>query len=129
MRKSIIAVTLATLFLGVMFASLFHMSGGMNMSGGMVDCPFASSQEALCTMTMTDHVAVWKSVFLSVAPAFALFFTGAVLLIVFVLPNRLLKRQHIRSIQSNHGREKTYTFSYRSLQELFSSGILHPKLF
>jgi len=127
--KSTIAAILATLFLGVMFMSLFHMSVGMDMSTGMVDCPFASSQETLCTMTMTDHVEMWKSVFLSIAPAFALLLTGAVMLIVFVFSNRVLKRQYIRSIQSNYIREKNYTFSYRPLQELFSNGILHPKLF
>jgi len=131
MRKSIATAILMILFLGVMFGGLFHMSTGMDMSDSMTDCPFMSSGEVLCSMNPTDHISAWKSAFLSVIPALTLLMlaVGVVALLASVAPNLLLKRRYAEPILHNYIQERTYTFSYRPYQELFSSGILHPKLF
>jgi hypothetical protein len=118
-------------FLGAMFFSLFHMSMGMDMSQGMSDCPFMSHEEVICPMNLIDHIDAWKSTFLSVVSAFTVLFVaiGAAVLIPSIAPNLLLKIQFALPAVRKWLHAKIYTFSYRLLQELFSKGILHPKLY
>ena len=116
--------------LGTMFLSLFHISAGMDMTGGMSDCPFMSHTEVICPMNLTDHLEAWKSVFIATVPASCLILAvaGMAIFVVSVAPN-LLRKLHYKSLLLYKWLEiRTYTFSYRPLQELFSSGILHPKL-
>lgn len=129
----IFTFTLLTFFLGTMFFSLFHMSMEMNMgmSDGMIGCTFMSHEETICPMNLADHFEAWKSVFISVVPTLILLIAiaGTVALIVVVAPNLLQKIQYGIPILHRRVHERTYTFVSRSLQELFSNGILHPKLF
>lgn len=117
--------------LGAMFVSLFHMSMGMDMHGGMSDCPFMAHEEVICPMDLADHLAAWKAVFQAVAPTivFLIAIAGAVALVATVAPHLFTPKR--RPILRLHRllRERTYSFSYRPLQELFSNGILHPKVF
>jgi len=101
------------------------------MSGGMTDCPFMSHEEVVCPMNLVDHIGVWKSVFLSVLPNITLFLliAGVATFIVSVAPNLLQKIQYTSLPLSIYLQSKTPTFLYRPLQEMFSNGILHPKLF
>lgn len=113
-----------------MFVSLFHMSS-MDMHAGMSDCPFMSHEEVVCPMSLTDHIGVWKSVFLSVVPSVVLLFAvvGIAVLIGTVPPN-VLKRIIFSSPPLGKWiQERVYTFDKRPLQELFSKGILNPKLY
>lgn len=127
----ILSLTLLVLFIGTMFFSLFHMSTGMNMSGGMSDCPFMSHEEVVCSMNLTDHIGAWKSAFVSIIPTFTLLLLVVVTLvaIVSIAPNLLKKIQCISPPSHRWIHKWSYTFSHRPLQELFSNGILHPKLF
>jgi len=127
----IVSFTLLTFFLGAMFFSLFHMSMGMDMSGGMSDCPFMSHEEVICPMNLADHIGAWKSAFLSVVPTLTLLLAvaGIAVSITSVAPNLLGKMQYISPPSCRWLETKTYTFIYRPLQELFSNGILHPKLY
>jgi len=104
---------------------------GMDMSGGMTNCSFMSHEEVICPMNLADHVGAWKSVFLSVTPAITLLFAvaGAVILVTSVAPNLLVKMQCVSPSPGKWLQVRLYTFSCRPLQELFSAGILHPKLF
>ena len=124
------AKILLIFFLGSMFVSLFHMSS-MDMHAGMSDCPFMSHEEVICPMNLTDHIAVWKSVFSSVAPTLTLLFAiaGTAVLLASVAPNLLRRFVHSPPLIAIWIREKIYTFYYRPLQELFSKGILNPKLY
>jgi hypothetical protein len=128
--KWVASITLF-LLLGVMFTSLFHMSMGMDMSGGMTDCPFMAHGEVICPMNLADHMGAWKSVFLSVVPALTLLLAvaGMTVFAASVAPNLLRRISYPAPLLQRWLRYKIYTFSYRPLQELFSSGILHPKLF
>ena len=109
------------------------MPASMDMSGGvgMSDCPFMSHDEVLCSMSFTDHISAWKTAFLAVSPTLTLLLltVGAVALVASVAPNLLFKPRYAIPILHRYIQERTYTFSYRPLQELFSQGILHPKLF
>jgi hypothetical protein len=127
----ILSITLLTFFLGTMFFGLFHMSMGMDMSEGMSDCPFMSHEEVICPMNLADHIGAWKSVFLSVAPTLTLLLAvaGIAVFVVSVAPNLLRMTQYASPLLHRYLRTRTYTFSYRPLQELFSNGILHPKLY
>ena len=120
------------IFLSVMFLSLFHMPVGMDMSGSMSsDCPFMSHEEVICSMSTLDHLTAWKSAFMAVLPSLTLLLLviAAVVPILSVAPN-LLQRQRYRTVlPTRYLSERTYSYSYRPLQELFSNGILHPKLF
>lgn len=128
----ILSFVLLTFFLGTMFFSLFHMSTGMDMSGSMTDCPFMAYEEVFCPMNLADHIGAWKSVFTSttLTPTLLLAVVGVALLVASIAPNLLRKKIHYFSTPIPRWLEiRTYTFSYRPLQELFSNGILHPKLF
>jgi len=120
-----------TAFLSVLFLSLFHMPAGMDMSGNMSDCPFMSHEEVLCSMNTLDHISAWKSAFTATAPSFALLLLSLIVVAVVITlaPNLLLRQRYRLQPLSREIRNRIYTFSYRPLQELFSSGILHPKLF
>lgn len=119
------------ILLGAMFVSLFHMSMGMDMTGGMSDCPFMSHEEVVCPMNMVDHIGAWKSAFLAVTPTITLLLAvaGAVAFVVSTAPYLFTPRRKAIPILYTQLRERTYVFSYRPLQELFSNGILHPRLF
>ena len=126
-----IASTMLLFLLGTMFVSLFHLSMGMDMTGGMTDCPFAAHAEVICQMNVADHIGAWKSAFLSVVPTLILLsaVAGIVVFVASVAPNLLRKIPYASPPSCGWIQARTYTFSYRPLQELFSNGILHPKLF
>lgn len=129
--SKLLSLTLLVFFLGTMFFSLFHMSMGMDMSGGMTDCPFMSHEEVICPMNLADHIEAWKSVFLSAVPSLTLLLAvaGMAVFVASVAPNLLRKIQYASPPLQRWLEVRTYTFSYRPLQELFSNGILHPKLY
>ena len=117
--------------LGTMFLSLFHMSTDMDMHGGMVDCPFMAHVDVICPMDLADHLGAWKSVFTAVVPTVLLLIglAGAVALTNTVLHHLFARERKPIPISFRYLRERTYTFSSRTLQDLFSDGILHPKVF
>lgn len=129
--RKMLWLSFTTVFLSVLFLSLFHMPVGMDMSEKMSGCPFMSHEEVLCSMSTLDHLAAWKSAFSAVTPSFTLFFFTlvAAVTILAIAPNLLHRQRYRQYIFSKEFLDRIYTFSYRPLQELFSRGILHPKLF
>lgn len=128
----VVAGIILTFLLGAMFVGLFNLSAGMDMSGSMEDCQYMSHEEVVCPMTLLGHLDVWKSSFMAtLLPLLLLYFAaGALVGAVSVAPNLLLRKYIFRiCICYARLRERTYAFSSRFFQELFSSGILHPKLF
>jgi len=117
--------------LGTMFLSLFHVSSGMDMQSGTSDCPFMSHEETICPMSIMDHIGAWKDMFLSVVPSLILLLAlaGVSVLVASVPPNLLRRVQYLPPPIYISRLRQSYTFPYRPLQELFSNGILHPKLF
>jgi len=121
--------TILMFLLGAMFVSLFLMSTGMDMSSGMSDCPFMAHEEVLCPMKFTEHIHAWKNAFLATTPIIMLFISMMALLIALVAPFLVASKIKTVAILGKQFILKRYTYSYRPLQELFSNGILHPKLF
>lgn len=131
-KNKVLGGMLLVAFLSVLSMSLFHMpTVGMDMSGDTSGCPFMTHEATLCSMSVLDHVGAWKSAFLAVVPGFILLLlvlVGAIVLLA-VAPNLLVKQKYRILPLLKNTTERTYSFSYRPLQELFSNGIIHPKLF
>lgn len=86
--KKIVGISVLTVFIGAMFVSLFHMSVGMDMAGGMSDCPFMERGEVICPMNIADHIGAWKDAFVSVVPTIVtlVLAAGAISLVVSTAP-------------------------------------------
>jgi len=126
----IFGAILIAIVTGTMFLSLFHMSMGMDMAGGMTDCPFASQGEVICSMSIADHLDAWKTMFLGTVSTVLFLLAGALLIsAIAVAPHLLVNRIRLLVLSYVQSPIRTYTYCYRALQELFSRGILHPKLF
>lgn len=129
--KKIASIGILGIFISVLFASLFAMPVGVDMEGGMGDCPFMEVGEVICPMDFAGHIEAWKAAFASVVPTIFTLILIAGAAIAFTLPIPFLfknKRKPI-PIRLHILRTRTYSYAYRPLQELFSNGILHPKVF
>lgn len=127
----VVASFFLTLLLSVIFLSLFHMSMGKSMMGSMPDCPTMAHEEVICPMSLADAIGAWKAAFLAVVPGLTLLLAaaGLAVFVTVLAPNLLRRIVHAPPPQYQWIQARTYTFTYRSLQEMFSNGILHPKLF
>lgn len=128
----ILAGIMSALVFSVLFIGLFSMATSMEMSHGhgMSDCPFMAQGEVVCAMSVGDHLNAWKGALLSTMPSVMVLLVAAAM--AFVLASVLFfdtSQNRFVSPPLWQLRERTYTFIYRSLQELFSNGILHPKVF
>lgn len=120
---------LITTFLGVMLGGMFLMTG-MDMNGSMTDCPFLSQAEVVCPMSVADHLGAWKAMFMSVVPAVLYLLVSALLVpAIITAPHVLACKMRSLIIYRTQLPIRTYSYCYRALQEQFSNGILHPKLF
>lgn len=117
--------------LAVGFLGTIH-SFGMEMSrdGEMSGCLFIQ-EAAICNMNTLEHIATLQAMFTSIPNVSnILFVLAGLLLVVFV-------RTHFRPSDPDNPSytRKKYPLNftslsiYNSLQELFSRGILHPKLY
>jgi hypothetical protein len=132
MKSRITTAILTALFLGAMFGGLFHMSMGMDMAGDTSDCPFMSHGEVLCSMSVFDHFGAWKDAFTAIAPTFLTLLAtlAAVAVAISIAPNLALPQKLLYTrLQVSNITDRIFKHSVRPLQELFSNGILHPKLF
>lgn len=122
---------MGAIFLATFFLSLFQMPASMGMPGEMSGCPFMSHEEVVCSMSSLDHLAAWQSAFTATVPSFVLLILALIAAVALsaVAPNLFGRLTYFEPPLLRSVRERTYTFSYRPLQELFSNGILHPKLF
>ena len=126
--KAISGIVL-TIFLGVMFISLFLMAIGMSMSGHQSNCPFMAHEESWCPMNLVDHIDGWKTAFLSITTTIVLLLAVVGTLVTSVTPFIFKFKRNTVPILYRQFIQKRYSYSYRPLQELFSNGIINPKLF
>jgi len=128
--KVIAGITLAFV-LGTMFVSLFHMASAMEMRGGMSNCPFMAHKEVICPMDLADHIGMWKNVFMATIPPLELLLVvvAAIVFVATAAPHLLVPRGIPILLFFKRLRERIYTYTYRPMQDLFSNGILNPKLF
>jgi len=119
-------------FLVVGLLGLSHFAMNMNDSGEALGCPFMNTP-TLCAMNPFYHLAVWQSMFAASfsKEIFSLFTLIALLgiLFTFILRNFGLTGDAPRSITPVR-QILIRTFAViNPLQEAFSNGILHPKIF
>ncbi len=126
--KKLIGGSFLLIFSSVLFFSLFQMSGGTDMTGESTGCPFMSHETTFCPMSVFDHLGAWEAFFLAVVPTLVML--SVVAIILFLLPPNLLltKYNYKIPILFRDFVWRIYAYFYRRLQELFSSGILNPKL-
>lgn len=117
------------LFLGAMFGGLFHM--GTDMTGSMTDCLFMSEIETVCPMNAFEHLGAWQSVFTVslTSSILLLLLAGTLVGVASIAPHMLRKILYADPPLLTSIRALLNTFPRSPLQELFSRGILHPKLF
>ena len=124
-----IAVFLLMGFLGL---SRFSMTMNMDEHMTMLNCPFMSGM-AICNMNTFEHIATWRSIFTHTqqpqnSMLILLFLLSLSLVIVgWIKRLHLPYKDHLKQFTYFSGRE--YALIFRPLKDLFSNGILNPKLF
>lgn len=116
------------------FLGLGHMSMDMESDmNGSVTCFMPGMTEVLCQMNPIEHLAAWQSMF-AVIPSQGdvLLFLIALLAIIvgaIMIIYRSSAPPEIYTPQSQFLYSKRYIPIIDWLQEIFSNGILHPKIF
>ncbi len=129
--KVFVALAIGALFL---LGSLGFMHFGMSEMGGVPtsNCPLMPGMTSVCNMNLLEHVAAWQSMFTTIIPAEKTF--ALMLLFLFAL---LSARALVAKIKwtfgppQNHILQRTRSLfvPHYALQEAFSNGIIHPKVF
>ncbi len=125
------SVMMLFVLLGTMFLSLYFIQMSTSSHHAMHDCPFMAHEATFCPMDLHDHLVAWKTIFASALPFIVsvLLLCGLVCTISSVYKD--ISKQLLLYIYALVRHKHTYppTYSYRFLQDLFSAGILNPKLF
>ncbi|MBY0473326.1 hypothetical protein K2Q00_03565 [Patescibacteria group bacterium] len=130
--KILLLFGLATfLFLGV-FGMPHSMIMGPDGNMTMSNCPFMSGQAAVCNMNPLEHIAAWQSMFTSTFQQ-----NGSTLILLLLAALALaLVWTRLRWPTSQRALRPLFRIARREtylppplLQELFSNGILNPKVF
>lgn len=132
--RSVLAVGLAVfLLVGVMGLPHFGMSMSMDEHGNMTmtDC-YMPGMTAMCNMSAIEHIASWQSAFASIVQEY-----GSTLLLLLLFAVIAIAIVWVRQQYPPPKNLNVYRYRVRQehrlppapLQELFSSGILHPKIF
>jgi len=127
--KSVVTLGIIA-FLVISFWGLYSMP--MDEHGEMANCPFMGVA-AVCRMNPLEHLAAWQNMF--TVPPQKIFFVFLTLLLLAFLAALLLRnfwRTREKESLSTEAvyYERTNAAPIRNpLQEAFSDGILHPKIF
>ncbi len=104
---------------------------GMDSPMVMSDC-MMPGMTTICHMNLLEHIASWQSMFASLPvenPAFALLLFILVVAVGRVWTRQQYPPQYVAMTRVRSPHEHEYIPPATSLQELFSSGILHAKIF
>ncbi len=137
MRKLVLNISALAVMLSlgsVLFVSILNFGHALDehgMTARMTDCPFMAHEETLCPMTAFDHLSMLRGLFETTLPSIltlTLVIGVALVPLFFTLKLKPLLRLHSHAFL-RWRKSVTYRFSYRPFQDLFSNGILNPKLF
>lgn len=117
------------------FFGMSHSTMNMGPDGSMTmsNCPFMSGQAVVCNMSPLEHIAAWQSMFATTlqqngSDLLALFLAALALALVWTrLLRPKLEPEPAPAFSSIRRRE--ISLPSPLFQELFSSGILNPKVF
>ena len=131
-RVGIALLIAAFLIAGVM--GVPHLGMDMQMDGSMgSDCFMPGMTETLCQMNPLEHIATWQSMFTAVPSQndalLLLASLFALALVAFLLTHRSIAPPKAPPLQLAFAYYKQHIPIPNPLQEAFSNGILHPKIF
>ncbi len=131
--KKILVGLVAIVFITSCFVSLAVAASSIAHASN--HCPFMHHSEALCVASTFEHIEEWQSVFVGVLPllTFLVLIASVILFSVrnfSLLPTLKQDYDLVKTrILLQHVLQTVRTFWYRPLQQFFSLGILHPKLY
>ena len=121
-RHIIAALALVTFFF-VGGLGMFAISGMDHHH--MTGCPFMPGEQAICQMDAFDHITAWQNAFTAVVPSFVVLLLVALVLYISFRwldhPPNATNKIHLRVGNIRIKIPNLY-------QELFSNGILNPKI-
>jgi ABC-type uncharacterized transport system permease subunit len=118
--KVILGILVTFAYIALSVFSLFMLAGHLSHDGmPMTDCPYMAGQHSVCPMDFSSHIAAWEDMVRSILPTLLLLIVVAFAVVWWQAreengPPLFLRRRPERQISP-------YT-------ELFSSGILNPKI-
>ncbi len=125
------------LFLGLMgyffvaFIPPAHIFSVLSDGAVATRCPLAPGSSSVCQMTPLEHIQVWQNMLTGLPPQDTLFLLCALLVVLLTAAfskNFPLGGYQNFEIDASLLYIKNF-FVPRPLKEMFSGGILHPKLF
>lgn len=121
----------------VLAAFLFLFSWGavtmpIDEMGNMFNCPFLITSSSICTMTFSEHLSLWRSMFIAALDNDAGILAALGLIILAVsLALRYLEADQDEKLAAYkfYIHEHQESSAFNKLIELFSRGILNPKIY
>jgi len=121
--QKIIVISISAFFAVMSLAGVFLIQGINHQETG---CPFMQGEQSMCPMSLSDHISAWQKMFVGVVSSVV----GVVLAIVASL--FFLKENYFSVLKTLAPPGILHAFRYFLLpsayQDLFSNGILNPKI-
>lgn len=108
-----------------------HVQGMTNLNMPMFGCPLMDDTAVVCNMNPIEHIEAWQHMFTALPQIGTLLLIVLIAVLAFSL-HRLLPRLWLSPTVYRFKSVVGIANEYRTrshLQELFSQGILNPKLF
>lgn len=115
---------------GALLLSIFIVVGVFGMMAMPMDmmhhdCPFMPGEQAMCQMTPLDHISAWQGAFTGIVPSVITFLL--LVAVIYVAFGWLDRPPNLKGVLRARSREQSPDIP-NLLQELFSKGILNPKI-
>lgn len=118
--KRYISVLVVSMYLFLSLFSILMLSNHIHEAGLPVqDCPYSQGSHSLCTMDISGHIEAWQNMTRGILPLLIL--VPVILLFTLFVPQVVFT-----GLRNQKKRKEIYHTPY---QELFSQGILNPKVF
>jgi len=132
--KSILVLTILLSFLSTLFFGIFHINMDMSSEGQISQKCFMPGMSTMCQMSPIEHISAWQNMFTAIPGGINYLVVFLILFTLIISRLALLGRirQLIVSLPSLPLLilyRKRYFPIPSYIQEAFSSGILHPKLY
>ncbi len=129
-RVKLLIAAGAIVFLLAAFFGLSHTGMSADMNGQMAGCPFMAAV-TVCQMTPLQHILSWQNAFAALPGQNGLseFFSLFLLAIAALLFARLKPKMETLPEQNLYFSDLKRSPAKRPFLELFSDGILNPKIF
>lgn len=116
-------------FAGLATVGMFGMGSAMHMdeTGAMAGCPFDGFAK-VCSMGLVEHLQAWQN-FFNVFPSKTYFLIGALVFLTLAFLTRGFDWDARLIRKSLYHKERFRLSIFHFLEEAFSQGIVHPKIY